>query len=143
MLDKAILIAVQAHLGQKDRMGAPYILHPLRMMLRFTSETEMMVAILHDVVEDNPEWDFDRLRQEGFAEEIIEAVDYLTRREGETYETFVERTAENALARRVKQADLEDNMDLKRLNTLTERDQERLARYHKAWLRITDLGDQP
>ena len=139
MLDKAIAIAAQAHLGQTDRQGAPYILHPLRMMFRFQSETEMIVAVLHDVVEDNPDWDFDRLRQEGFSEEIIEAVDHVTRRDEETYEAFVERTAQNALARRVKLADLEDNMDMKRLNTLADKDHERIARYHRAWLRLSNL----
>lgn len=137
MLDQAILIAARAHLGQTDRMGAPYILHPLRMMFRFKSETEMIVAVLHDVIEDNPDWDFDRLRQEGFSEEIIQAVDHLTRQEQETYEEFVVRSSENPLARRVKLADLEDNMDLKRLNRLTEQDQARLARYHRAWLRLS------
>jgi (p)ppGpp synthase/HD superfamily hydrolase len=137
VLDQAILIAVQAHLGQTDRVGAPYILHPLRMMFRFKSETEMIVAVLHDVVEDNPDWDFDRLRQAGFSEEIIQAVDHLTRREQETYEEFVERTNQNPLAHRVKLVDLADNMDLKRLNALTEQDQARLARYHRAWLRLS------
>lgn len=137
MLDQAILIAARAHLGQTDRMGAPYILHPLRMMFRFKSETEMIVAVLHDVIEDNPDWDFDRLRQEGFSEEIIQAVDHLTRQEQETYEEFVVRSSGNPLARRVKLADLEDNMDLKRLNRLTEQDQARLARYHRAWLRLS------
>ena len=138
MLDKAILIAAQAHLGQKDKMGGPYILHPLRMMLRFRSEVEMIVAVLHDVVEDNPEWSLERLRQEGFGEEIIQAVDHLTRREDETYEAFVARAQKNPLARQVKLADLEDNMDLKRLKSLTEKDQERLAKYHKAWLKLSE-----
>lgn len=137
MLDKAIFIAAQAHLGQKDKAGEPYILHPLRMMLRFKSEPEMIVAVLHDVVEDNPNWSLDRLRQEGFTEEIVEAIDHLTRRkEQETYEAFVERAAQNPLARRVKLADLEDNMDLKRYKQLTAKDQERLARYHRAWVRL-------
>lgn len=139
MLDKAITIAAQAHLGQTDRQGAPYVLHPLRMMFRLQSEAEKIVAVLHDVVEDSPDWDFDRLRREGFSEEIIEAVDHVTRRDEETYEAFVERTAQNALARRVKLADLEDNMDMKRLNALSNKDQERLARYHKAWLRLSGM----
>ena len=138
MLDKAILIAAQAHLGQKDKMGAVYILHPLRMMLRFKSETEMMVAVLHDVVEDNPEWSLERLRQEGFSEEVIQAVDHLTRREEETYEEFSERAGKNPLVRKVKLADLEDNMDIKRLKKLTGKDKKRLAKYHKAWLKLSE-----
>ena len=138
MLDKAILIAAQAHLGQKDKSGAPYILHPLRMMLRFKSEAEMIVAVLHDVVEDNPDWTLERLQAEGFSAEIIEAVDHLTRREEESYKEFVKRAQQNPLARQVKLADLEDNMDLKRVKNLTEKDKERLARYHKAWLKLTE-----
>jgi (p)ppGpp synthase/HD superfamily hydrolase len=138
MLDRAILIAAQAHLRQRDRVGAPYILHPLRMMLRFNTETEMIVAALHDVVEDNPDWNFDRLRQEGFSEEIVQAVDHLTRRKQESYEEFVERTSQNELARRVKLADLKDNMDLTRLNSLTEDDKRRLERYHRAWVKLSN-----
>ena len=137
MLDKAISIAAQAHLGQLDRMGKPYILHPLRLMFRFQSETEMIVAVLHDVVEDHPDWDLARLRQEGFSEEIVQAIDHVTRREDETYEAFVERTAGNGIALRVKLADLEDNMDIRRLNTLTAKDHDRIARYHRAWLRLS------
>ena len=110
------------------------------MMLRFQSEAEMIVAVLHDVVEDSPDWDFERLRREGFSEEIIAAVDHLTRRETESYEAFVERSSRNPVARRVKLADLEDNMDLTRLKTLTEQDQVRLARYHRAWQRLSDSG---
>lgn len=136
-LERAIAIAVQAHEGQTDKNGQPYILHPLRMMLRFRSEAEMMVAVLHDVVEDNPAWNFERLRQEGFAEDIIIAVDHLTRRESESYEEFADRAGSHPLARQVKLADLEDNMDLKRLKELTEKDKERLARYHRAWGKLT------
>ena len=137
MLEKAILIAAQAHLDQKDKVGRPYILHPLRMMLRFKSEKEMIVAVLHDVVEDSPDWDFERLRGEGFSEEIVEAVDHLTRREEETYDEFVERSSRHPLARRVKLADLEDNMDLTRLKKLSGQNQARLARYHKAWRKLS------
>jgi (p)ppGpp synthase/HD superfamily hydrolase len=138
MLDKAILIAAQAHLGQKDKMDGAYVLHPLRMMLRFQSEAEMIVAVLHDVVEDNPDWTLDRLRQEGFSEEIVQAIDHLTRREDESYEEFTERAGRNALARRVKLADLEDNMDIRRYPAeLRDKDKDKLARYHKAWLKLT------
>jgi (p)ppGpp synthase/HD superfamily hydrolase len=141
MLDKAILIAALAHQGQKDKVDQPYILHPLRMMLRFQAETEMIVAVLHDVVEDSPDWDFERLRAEGFSEEIVAAVDHLTRREAESYEEFVERSGKNPLARRVKLADLEDNMDLTRLKKLSGNDRARLARYHKAWRKLSASTD--
>jgi (p)ppGpp synthase/HD superfamily hydrolase len=132
-LDRAILIAAQAHLGQVDRVGEPYVLHPLRVMMAVGGETERTVAALHDVVEDSEEWTLDRLREEGFSEEVVEAVDHLTRREGETYEAFVERASGNPIARRVKLADLADNMDIRRLKVLGEKEVERLRRYHAAW----------
>jgi len=89
-LAKAIAIAAQAHQAQAhqaqlDKAGAPYILHPLRMMLRMSSETEMMAAILHDVVEDT-DWTLDGLRQAGFSDEVVQAVECLTHREHETYD---------------------------------------------------------
>jgi (p)ppGpp synthase/HD superfamily hydrolase len=102
-------------------------------MMAVEGETERTVAALHDVVEDSEEWTLDRLREEGFSEEVVEAVDYLTRREGETYEAFVERASGNPIARRVKLADLADNMDIRRLKVLGEKEVERLRRYHAAW----------
>ena len=136
-LEKAILIAVQAHQGQKDKAGAPYILHPLRMMLQMPTEAEQIVAVLHDVVEDTP-WTLDALRGEGFSEESIAALDCLTRREGESYEAFIERAGGNPIARRVKLADLADNMDLRRIGQLAENDLTRLKRYHRAWMRLSE-----
>ena len=136
-LEQAIVIAVEAHRGQKDRSGAPYILHPLRMMFRVQTEAERMAAVLHDVVEDTA-WTLEALREHGFPDEVVDAVDHLTRREGESYEDFVTRAAAHPVARRVKVADLEDNMDVRRTGTLGERDVERLTRYLRAWRRLTD-----
>src|SRR5207244_4075102 len=84
-LGKAIAIAAQAHQAQRDKAGAPYILHPLRMMLRMRSEIEMMAAVLHDVVEDTA-WTLDKLRQAGFSEEVMQAVACLMHRVHETYD---------------------------------------------------------
>lgn len=133
-LEKAIFIATQAHAakGQKDKAGAPYILHPLRMMLRMTTPAEMMAAVLHDVVEDT-DWTLDALRREGFPTEVIAALDCLTKRAGEPYEEFIARIAPNDIARRVKLADLEDNMDVKRMTQVTERDILRLNKYLRHW----------
>ena len=117
LLERAIGIAVEAHRGQTDRYRAPYILHPLRVMGRVETEQEKLVAILHDVVEDT-HWTLAELRREGFSEEVLAALDAVTKRDGEAYEDFVGRSAGNALARRVKLADLEDNMDLRRLPEL-------------------------
>jgi (p)ppGpp synthase/HD superfamily hydrolase len=136
LLERAILLAAQAHQGQVDKNGTPYILHPLRVMFRLTEETDRVIAVLHDVVEDT-DWTLDRLRAEGFPEEVVEAVDCLTRREGESYDDFVARAAANPIARRVKQADLEDNMDPKRLDRWSAKDAERFERYHRAWRFIT------
>lgn len=130
-LERALVIAAQAHQGTTDKGGAPYILHPLRLMHQMTTADEQIVALLHDVVEDSP-WTFDALRAEGFSEEVVSAVDGLTRREGETYEDFNARGVTNPLARRVKLADIEDNMDLRRLGDIGEKDLERLQRYQRA-----------
>jgi (p)ppGpp synthase/HD superfamily hydrolase len=139
-LGKAIAIAAQAHQDQYDKAGAPYILHPLRMMLRMSSETEMIAAILHDVVEDT-DWTLDKLRQAGFSEEVVQVVECLTHRDQETYDEFIARVRTNAIASTVKLADLEDNMDMRRLRTLTEKDAERLHKYHRAWLALRQAVD--
>jgi hypothetical protein len=131
-LEHAILLAAQAHRGQRDKAGAPYILHPLRMMLRMQTDAEKMTAVLHDVVEDTP-WTLEGLRAEGFPEEVLEAVDHLTQREGESYDDFTRRAASHPVARRVKIADLEDNMDVRRIANVTEWDAERLTKYHRTW----------
>src|SRR5919206_3594826 len=120
-VEDAVSIAARAHRGQRDKAGAPYLLHPLRMMLRMETEPAMMAAVLHDVVEDT-DWTLERLREAGFSEEVLEAVDCLTHRDGESYEQFVERVRTNPLARQVKVADLEDNMNVRRMNQLGPRD---------------------
>jgi (p)ppGpp synthase/HD superfamily hydrolase len=135
LLEKAIGIAVEAHRGQKDKAGAPYILHPLRMMGRMETAQEKIVAVLHDVVEDTT-WTLDRLQREGFPDEILRALDGVTKRAAESYEEFVERSRSNPIAWRVKVADLEDNMDLRRLETLTNKDFARLRKYHRAWKQL-------
>ncbi len=135
-LEEAIALAVEAHRGQRDKAGAPYILHPLRIMGSMQTETEKVVAMLHDVVEDT-EWTIERLRERGFVEEVLTAVDALTRRPEESYEAFVDRAATNPVARRVKIADLEDNMDVRRIGTVSERDANRLTKYHRAWRSLT------
>lgn len=134
-LARAIALASEAHVDQREKSGAPYIMHPLRLMLRMHTEPEMIVAILHDVVEDTP-WTLDRLRAEGFSEEVIQALDCVTRRSTETYEEFVDRARDNTIARKVKLADLEDNMDLRRLPDLTPKSLERMKKYHDAWLAL-------
>jgi (p)ppGpp synthase/HD superfamily hydrolase len=112
-LERAIALAVEAHEGHWVGEGRPYILHPLRVMARVETDAERIVAILHDTVENEGDRvSFARLRQEGFPEDIVQAIDCLTRRDGEPYADMIERIAPNALARRVKLADLADNLDL-------------------------------
>jgi GTP diphosphokinase / guanosine-3',5'-bis(diphosphate) 3'-diphosphatase len=117
--------------GQVDKAGEPYILHPLRLMLRMAIEAERIAAVLHDVVEDS-QVTIEDLIAEGFAREIVHAVDALSRREGEDYMEFVKRASEDPIARRVKQADLEDNLDLTRIRKPTDRELDRMHRYQRA-----------
>jgi (p)ppGpp synthase/HD superfamily hydrolase len=130
-LEKAISIAAQAHDGQRDKAGAPYILHPLRVMMKMTTESERITAVLHDVIEDTG-WAIERLVQEGFDPAILAAVDCLTKREGEGYEAFIQRVQLNPLAVKVKIADLEDNMDGSRLKEVTAADEKRIEKYRNA-----------
>jgi len=136
LLAKAVAIAATAHQNQVDKANAPYILHPLRLMLRAQSPLEQIVAVLHDVVEDS-DWTLEKLAAEGFPSTAIAAIDCLTRRAPETYDEFIERVLTNPLATRVKRYDLEDNMTLTRMVTLTEKDLQRLQRYHAAHYRIS------
>jgi (p)ppGpp synthase/HD superfamily hydrolase len=131
-LARAIEIATQAHAGQTDKGGAPYIGHPTRVMNSLATESEKIVGILHDVCEDSPDWTFARLAAEGFSTTIIEALQSVTKREGESYDDFVRRAGANPVGRKVKIADLTDNMDLRRIGNPTEKDQARLAKYRAA-----------
>jgi (p)ppGpp synthase/HD superfamily hydrolase len=140
-LERAIAIAVEAHRGQIYRAAQPYIMHPLRLMLAVEGEGEeaMIVAVLHDVVEDTP-WTIEQLAAEGFAPHLVAAIELLTRQEDETYEAFIERIAPDPLARLVKLADLKDNMDVRRLPEFGKKDAERMERYHRAWKRLHGDG---
>ncbi len=132
LLEKAIEIALRAHAGQKGKDGAPYVLHPLRLMTRMDTDEERMAAVLHDVVEDS-EVTLEDLRGAGFPEGVVETVRLLTHEEGISYEGYVERLKADAMARRIKVADLEDNSDIRRLSGIEEKDLERLRKYHRAW----------
>ena len=132
-LDTAVIIAAQAHQKQKDRYGVNYILHPLRVMLRFESETEMIVAILHDVIEKT-EWTLKKLREQGFNDTVLKAVNLLTRQDEQPYMEYIEKLRGNRIARKVKIADIEDNMNPRRMGTLSDENLEKLARLHKAWI---------
>ena len=132
-LDRAIRIAVKAHKDQTDKYGNPYILHPLRVMGMGRTEEERIVGVLHDVVEDS-DWTFEDLHKEGFSERIIDAMKCVTKKsDDEDYDQFVARTRTNALAVRVKLNDLTDNMDIRRMQVVSEKDVKRLNKYLKAY----------
>lgn len=130
-LERAIVIAATAHAGQVDKGGAPYILHPLKVMLRMSSLEERIVAVLHDVVEDCG-ISLEDLRKEGFSEAVLSAIESVTKVPGESYEDFVERAAQNPIGRVVKLADLEENSDLSRIASPSWEDLERIEKYRRA-----------
>jgi (p)ppGpp synthase/HD superfamily hydrolase len=138
ILDTAIALACKVHAGQVDKSGAPYILHPLRLMLSFQHENERIVSVLHDVVEDG-NVTLDDLRQLGLSEMVIEAINCLSKSPGESYEHFISRLSVNKLARKVKIADIKDNLDVTRLHSLNDLDLARVKKYNTA-LRYL-LGD--
>jgi len=115
LFEPALQIAHGAHDGQTDKTGAPYILHPLRVALMGECADDRVVGLLHDVVEDCPEWPLERL-QPHFPLHIVEAVEALTKREGEDYAAFIDRVKTNQIAARVKMNDIADNMDPTRLS---------------------------
>ena len=132
-LDRAIQIAVEAHKNQKDKYGAPYLGHVSRVMNAGKTDDERIVGVLHDLIEDTP-WTFEDLKKEGFSSHVIEAIRCLTKKsEDENYESFVDRIKINPLAIRVKLNDLRDNMDIRRLPMVTEKDVPRLNKYLKAY----------
>ena len=136
-LDRAIVIAVEAHAGQFDRAGEPYILHPLRVMMSVSTTEERIVAVLHDVVEDCPEWDLSRLQEEGFSDSVIAGIDSVTKRRGEPYMVFIDRARWDPIGRVVKRADLNDNIDQRRLGKLPKAEADRLhAKYFKALVEL-------
>ncbi len=143
-LERAIALAAEAHAGQTDKAGAPYILHPLRVMLALETSEERIVGVLHDVMEDTA-WTLEALRAEGFSPEMLAALEAVTRRAGEPYEAFVRRAAANPIGRKVKRADLCDNLDRTRIPHPTERDRERWLKYERALAlieRIAQFGSE-
>ena len=136
-LQRAIEIATQAHQGQFDKSGKDYIGHPLRVMEMGKTEEEKIVGVLHDVVEDSA-WTFEALEAEGFSQEIIAALRCVTKlHENEKYDDFIERVRKNPLATAVKINDLTDNMDIRRLPYLSDKDVKRLKKHLKAYKRLT------
>ena len=130
-LEKALALALQAHQGQTDKSGLPYILHPIRLMMRVEDSQAKVVALLHDVLEDSDMTEND-LKNAGFDKQIIEAVVCLTKTPSTDYMEYIRRIKKNSLATQVKLVDLEDNLNANRLKEIEQKDCERMARYLQA-----------
>ena len=131
MVDLALSIARKAHEGQLDKAGVDYIEHPIYVASQVDTEEEKAVALLHDVIEDSPV-SAKGLLQAGLPETVVTAVQVLTKKKEQDYQTYLETVKKNPLARVVKLADLKHNSDLSRLYSITEKDKERLKKYKKA-----------
>jgi len=127
----AMDIAYQAHAGQTDKAGKPYIMHPFTVALKQTNDYAKCAALLHDVVEDS-DYTIDDLKSFGFPEEVIKAVQLLTHIEGVEYFDYIKAISENDLAKSVKLADLSHNSDLTRLEIVSDKDIKRVEKYKKA-----------
>lgn len=128
---KAHEVAKKAQSGQIDKAGIDYIKHPETVASFVATDEEKAVAYLHDVIEDTSLTLLD-LKKEGFSKNIIEAVDILTKKKGQDYQSYLNLVKKNELARVVKLADLRHNSDLTRLPLITEKDLERNKKYIQA-----------
>lgn len=131
LLDKAAIICVTKHQGQRDKTGCAYFQHPMRVAMRCATDDEKVVALLHDTIEDTdvtPEY----LLSEDFPQYIVDAILSITKRDGESYEDFVARAKENPIGRQVKIHDLKDNLDVMRLDVVSNDAAARLTKYLKA-----------
>jgi len=148
-LGQMIALAARAHENDLDKGGNAYILHPIRMMMRLrtTDEELMQIAIGHDVIEDHgddycaeddTEWTYGSYIKLNASQRVIDGIDTLTKRKGESYEDFIERCALNKDAILVKLEDLRDNSDITRLKGLREKDFERMVKYQKAYARLLE-----
>ena len=128
----ALELAVEKHKNQTDKAGNPYILHPLHVMENVNNKEGKIVAILHDIIEETYITE-NYLLKIGLSKRIVDAVVALTRSEDMDYQEYIKNLSSNPLAKEVKLADLEHNMDLKRLPTLEEKDLERNRKYQIAY----------
>jgi (p)ppGpp synthase/HD superfamily hydrolase len=137
LLGKVLVLATNAHAGQFDRGGNPYILHPMKVMhyLKTTDEELQCIALLHDVIEDT-DTTWDDLRAIGCTERVLAAVFALTKMPGQSYDQYKQEVMANEDAMRVKMSDLRHNTDIRRLKGVTEKDIARLAKYNQFYLEL-------
>ena len=137
LLGKVLVLATNAHAGQFDRGGKPYILHPLKVMhyLKTDDEELQCIALLHDVIEDTAT-SWKDLEAIGCTERVLAAVKALTKMPGQTYDDYKEIVFANEDAMRVKLCDLRHNTDIRRLKGVTQKDIDRVAKYNRFYLEI-------
>lgn len=138
-LERAMEIAISAHKGQKDKSGADYILHVMRVMHKGETDMEKICGILHDVIEDT-HWTFEDLKKEGFSDDVISVLRCVTKvSDSEDYDVFIDRVKPNPVAVKVKLNDLMDNMDITRFTQLNEKDLKRLNKYLTAYRSLKNM----
>ena len=131
MTNKAIKLAYEAHQGQYDKSGLPYIFHPFHLAEQMDTEETVTAALLHDVMEDT-DITLEELQKMGFPDSVTDALSLLTHDPSMPYLEYVKRLKNNPIARSVKLADLIHNSDLSRLSVVTEEDLERVEKYRQA-----------
>ncbi len=139
-LERALQIAVAAHAGQLDKNGAAYIFHPIRVMMRCTAPNARIVALLHDVVEDS-EVTMEQLQTEGFSAEVLATLRLVTHDPAVSYDDYISLILTDRTAIEVKMADLEDNSDIRRLQSVDEKTMQRLNKYLLAYRRLSAVRD--
>lgn len=137
-LDNAILLATQAHWGQLDKAGAPYILHPMRVMMRMPTIEGKIVAIGHDLIEDTDVTVKDLVHAD-WPERCIMAIDCITKCPNETYNEYLDRVISDILASECKLEDMRDNSNIYRLQKVAKHHLNMIAKYHKGALRILEV----
>lgn len=131
MTKKAMKLSFEAHRDQCDKGGMPYVYHPFHLAEQMDSEETVIVALLHDAVEDS-DYTLDDIAKMGFSKTVTDALDLMTRRDGVPYMDYVSKLKENPVARAVKLADLRHNSDLSRLDAVDEKALERVEKYKRA-----------
>ncbi len=143
MLSAMLLMATNAHSGQFDKSGMPYILHPLKVMHYLKSDDEELncIALGHDLFEDTSVTRQD-MRDKGISERVITGIESVTKMPGETPEEYKARVMSNIDGIRVKMADLRHNSDIRRLKGVTEKDVTRTVKYYNFYLELKEALEQ-
>lgn len=141
-LEKAFELAYEVHKGQfRWDKKTPYIFHCLRVCFKMETDEEKIVAILHDAIEDHADKiSFDKLEEMGFSDDVIQALKFLTHYDKDSYDYYIQYLSHNSIARKVKIADLEDNMRLDEIGEVTEKHRLRLNKYLKAYRFLKSKG---